>query len=212
MTQEKSGPHPGIAVWDARFAAAGGYVFGTEPNRFLVSQAHRLRPGMAVLSVADGEGRNGVWLAAQGMKVTSVDGSHVALDKARALAQERGVSLETIRADLVDWDWGNEVWDVVVAIFIQFAGPRLRPLLFQRALRSLRPGGLLILQGYATGQLAYGTGGPPHIENLYTEDQLRNELADFEILHLHSHDSELSEGSGHQGMSALIDVVAQRPG
>ncbi len=211
MTQARSTPHPGIAVWDARFAAAEGYVFGTAPNRFLVSQAARFSPGMKVLAVADGEGRNGVWLAAQGLDVTSVDGSHVALEKAGRLAAERGVTLRTIQADLVQWDWGTQVYDAVVGIFIQFAGPQLRAQLFQRARQALRPGGLLILQGYRPKQLDYRTGGPPRIENLYTEAQLRTELQDFEILHMHSHDSVLDEGAGHKGMSALLDVVARRP-
>lgn len=202
--------HPGIAVWDARFASTEGFVFGTEPNQFMVSQAHRLKPGMKVLSVADGEGRNGVWLAQQGLDVTSVDGSQVALDKATRLAQERGVSLNTVCADLVTWDWGNEVYDAVVGIFIQFAGPRLRPVLFQRATQSLKPGGVFLLQGYHTKQLEYKTGGPSAIENLYTEEQLRAELASLDIVHLERYDAELQEGSGHSGMSALIDVVAYK--
>lgn len=203
-------PHPGIAVWDTRFASTDGYVFGTEPNRFMVAQAHRFKPGMKVLALADGEGRNGVWLAQQGLDVTSVDGSQVALEKANRLAAERGVTLNTVVADLVSWDWGTEVYDAVVAIFIQFAGPRLRPRLFQRAAQALRPGGLFLLQGYHTRQLEYKTGGPSAIENLYTEEQLRSELAHMDILHFERYDAELDEGVGHSGMSALIDVVARK--
>lgn len=205
---ENQSVHPGIAVWDARFASTDGFVFGTEPNQFLVSQAHRLEPGMKVLSVADGEGRNGVWLAQQGLDVTSVDGSQVALDKATRLAQERGVTLNTVCADLVTWDWGSEIYDAVVGIFIQFAGPRLRPVLFQRAAQSLKRGGVFLLQGYHTKQLEFKTGGPSAIENLYTEEQLRAELASMDVVHLQRYDAELQEGSGHSGMSALIDVVA----
>lgn len=204
-------PHPGIAVWDERFAATDDFIFGTQPNQFLVSQAHRLTPGMKVLAVADGEGRNGVWLARQGMQVVSVDGSQAALAKAQKLAHQHGVELELICADLVTWQWGSQVYDAVVGIFIQFAGPRLRPVLFRRAFEALRPGGLLLLQGYRPEQLAYGTGGPSAIDNLYTEELLRTELADFEIIELVSHDTELDEGSGHCGMSAVIDLVARRP-
>lgn len=208
--QAGAGPHPGIAVWNTRFASTDDFVFGTEPNEFMVSQAHRFTPGMKVLAAADGEGRNGVWLAQQGLDVTSVDGSGVALEKAVRLAKERGVTLETICADLVTWDWGHNVYDAVVAIFIQFAGPRLRPILFQRAAQALKPGGVLLLQGYRPEQLEYRTGGPSAVENLYTEDQLRAELAHMDIIHLASYDAELSEGSGHKGMSALIDVVARK--
>lgn len=202
--------HPGIAVWDARFASTDDFIFGTEPNQFMVSQAHRFEPGMKVLAVADGEGRNGVWLAQQGLDVTSVDGSRVALDKAARLADEKGVQLNIVCADLVTWDWGTEVYDAIVAIFIQFAGPRLRPKLFQRAARALKPGGHFLLQGYHPKQLEYKTGGPSAIENLYTEDQLRAELAHMDIIHLERYDAELNEGAGHRGMSALIDVVARK--
>lgn len=200
--------HSGIAAWDKRFASTDGFVFGTEPNEFMVSQAHLLKPGMKVLAVADGEGRNGVWLAQQGLDVTSIDGSRVALDKAVRLAQKRGVTLDTVCADLASWDWGIETYDAVVGIFIQFAEPGLRHVLFQRAAQALKPGGYFLLQGYHTKQLDYKTGGPSAIENLYTEEQLRTELAHMDIIHLERHDSELNEGAGHSGMSALIDVVA----
>lgn len=202
--------HPGIVRWDMRFGSTDDFIFGTEPNRFLTRQAHLLSPGMAVLAVADGEGRNGVWLAQQGMKVTAVDGSRVALAKAQRLALERGVTLNTVQADLTSWEWGSDIYDAVVGIFIQFAGPRLRPLLFQRAAKSLKPNGLLLLQGYSPKQLDYKTGGPSTLENLYTEEQLRAELAGFDIVHMTSYDEELNEGSGHRGMSALIDVVARK--
>src|SRR5690625_3312575 len=111
--------HPGIAVWDERFAATDDFIFGTQPNQFLVNQTHRLTPAMRVLAVADGEGRNGVWLARQGMQVVSVDGSQAALAKAQKLAHQHGVELELICADLVTWQWGSQVYDAVVGIFIQ---------------------------------------------------------------------------------------------
>lgn len=207
---DKPEMHPGIARWDARFASTDDFIFGTEPNAFMVSQAHLYKPGMKALAVADGEGRNGVWLAQQGLEVTSVDGSQVALDKATRLADERGVTLNTLCADLVSWDWGTNVYDVIVGIFIQFAGPRLRPRLFQRAAQALKPGGHFVLQGYHPKQLEYKTGGPSAVENLYTEEQLRAELEHMDIIHLERYDTELSEGSGHSGMSALIDVVARK--
>lgn len=200
----------GIAMWDARFDTPD-YVFGTEPNAFLAGQSHRLQPGMQALAVADGEGRNGVWLAQQGLEVLSVDGSSTALAKARKLAAERGVTLETELADLAHWDFGRERFDLVAAIFIQFAGPELRQRLFAAIANSLKPGGLLILQGYRPEQLAYGTGGPRQADQLYTSAMLRDAFAGMEILHLQEHDTVINEGHGHQGMSALIDLVARKP-
>jgi len=196
--------------WNERF---GGdeYHFGTEPNAFLSSQAHRLRAGMSALSVADGEGRNSVWLARQGLRVTAFDVSPVGVDKARRLAREAGVTVDHRVADINAWDWDAATYDLVVAIFIQFASPAERARIFAGMMRSLAPGGLLLLQGYTPRQLEYKTGGPGVAENLYTADLLRGQFAALEILHLAEHDSEIQEGRGHSGMSALVDLVARRP-
>ncbi|HEX7008119.1 MAG TPA: methyltransferase domain-containing protein [Alphaproteobacteria bacterium] len=200
-----------LAFWNARFSAPG-YRFGTEPNRFLTRQAHRLRPGQRALAIADGEGRNGVWLARQGLEVTSVDFSPVALEKARKLAQEAGVTVTFVEADLVAWDWPKAVFDVVVGIFFQFAGPADRAKIFQGMKAALKPGGLLLIEGYGPKQLEYKTGGPGVLENLYTEDLLREAFGDFEIIELRSYDAEIHEGEGHKGVSALVDLVARKPG
>jgi cyclopropane fatty-acyl-phospholipid synthase-like methyltransferase len=195
--------------WDERYAREE-YLFGTEPNAFLVSQQHLLRPGLTCLAVADGEGRNGVWLAQQGLQVLSVEGSRVALEKARKLAQARNVTIEFEHADLEHWEWGEDRFDVVVAIFIQFAGPALRAQMFANIKRCLKPGGLLLLQGYTPLQLEYKTGGPPVAENMYTEALLQESFADMEWLHFAEHDDVIGEGAGHHGMSALIDLAARK--
>lgn len=200
----------GIDMWNERFASPE-YVFGTAPNAFLVRQAHRITPGMKVLAVADGEGRNGVWLARQGADVLSVDGSPIALAKARALAERHGVTLSTECADLTRWDWGRERYAAVVAIFIQFTGPTERAAMFTSIARCLEPGGLLLLHGYRVEQLGYGTGGPNIVENLYTEAILREGFPGFEILELNAYDADVEEGHGHRGRSALIDLVARKP-
>ncbi|PWE17410.1 SAM-dependent methyltransferase [Marinicauda salina] len=197
-------------MWDERYATEA-YVYGEAPNAFLASCLERLRPGDRALAVADGEGRNGVWLAEQGLDVVSVDASAVGLEKARRLAGKRGVFPEFIQADLFAWDWPEAAFDVVAAIFIQFAGPGDRPRLFESMKRSLKPGGALILQGYRPEQVALGTGGPPAPENMYTETMLRDAFADFEIAHLRAHDDVIEEGAGHSGLSALIDLVALKP-
>jgi cyclopropane fatty-acyl-phospholipid synthase-like methyltransferase len=198
-------------VWNERYASTDGYLFGTQPNAFLLSQQHLLKRGMFCLAVADGEGRNGVWLAEQGLRVLSVDSSAVAAKKAQGLARQRGVKVELELADLRQWDWGVDRFDVVVAIFIQFTGPEERRQMFESIKRCLRPGGLLLLQGYTPRQLEYRTGGPSQVENLYTEALLRDLFSDWDILHLREHDDIISEGSAHHGMSALIDMVARSP-
>jgi 2-polyprenyl-3-methyl-5-hydroxy-6-metoxy-1,4-benzoquinol methylase len=146
--------------WDERYAA-DHYIFGTAPNVFLASQAALIRPGLRALAIADGEGRNGVWLAEQGVRVHAIDFSAAALEKARKLAAERGVELEIEQADVLAWAWPEAAYDLVVAIFIQFAPPPERERIIAGIRRTLKPGGTLILQGYTPKQIEYGTGGPP---------------------------------------------------
>jgi cyclopropane fatty-acyl-phospholipid synthase-like methyltransferase len=195
--------------WEARFSGPG-YWFGTTPNAFLTSQAHRLRPGQKALAIADGEGRNGVWLAQQGLDVVSLDFSPSAGEKARALAAERGVRLRTEQADLTTWNWPLAEFDVIAAIFVQFVGPALRTRMFNGMKQALKPGGLILMQGYRPKQLEYRTGGPNKVENLYTRAILEEAFGDFTIVEISEHDSTIREGTGHNGMSALIDLVAQK--
>lgn len=201
---------PGLRRWDERYAQEG-YLFGEQPNAFLARQRHRLQSRVRALAIADGEGRNGVWMAEQGLEVVSVDGSAVAQAKARALAERRGVELNFALVDLSTWTWPEREFDVVAGIFIQFAAPQLRTRMFEGMRHALRPGGLLLLEGYRPEQLAYGTGGPSVAENLYTEAMLRDAFADMQILELIPYDAVLSEGAGHHGMSALVDLVARQP-
>lgn len=202
--------------WSDRYAAAGEhYLFGTAPNKFLARQAARLTPGMSALSVADGEGRNSVWLAEEGLAVTALELSPVALHKAKRLAAERQVEVDFVQANVLEWAWPEASYDVIAAIFIQFASPAERPILFGLMTRALKPGGLLLLHGYTPKQLEYRTGGPSTLENLYTAALLSEAFADMEILELREHEDQLEEGSGghrgHWGRSALIDLVARKP-
>jgi len=196
--------------WDQRYLA-DGYLFGREPNAFVKSQVELFKPGLEVLSIADGEGRNGVFVARQGARVTSVDFSVPALEKARLLADEFGVDLTIEQRDIYAWCGEDAAYDIVLAIFIQFASPDKRTLLFNNIKRMVKPGGLVVMQGYRPEQLAYKTGGPPQAENMYTVELLQTAFADFDIQHLDAHDSIVEEGSGHAGLSALIDMVARRP-
>jgi len=195
--------------WDTRYARED-YIFGEAPNAFLARQAGRLKPGWRALALGDGEGRNGVWLAEQGLSVQSVDSSRVAQTKARTLAERRGVTLELTLADLTTWAWPEAAFDAVVAIFIQFASPSERGAMFAGMQRALKPGGFLLLEGYRPEQLAYRTGGPSTTENLYTEALLRDAFGAMEIMELSAYDAAIHEGIAHDGMSALIDLVARR--
>lgn len=202
--------NPIAPFWDERYARPG-FLFGEAPNAFLKSRLPLLQPGMSALAVADGEGRNGVWLAQQGLRVHAVDASGVALEKSRQLAARHGVDLKWEEADLQTWAWPQAAYDIVAAIFTQFVGPEGRARQFAGIRQALKPGGLLIMQGYTPRQLEYGTGGPPHAENMYTQELLREAFGDWEILHLAEHDDIIEEGAGHSGMSALIDLVARKP-
>ncbi len=199
-----------IERWEQRYQTST-YVFGKEPNAFLRRAASCLPAASRVLAVADGEGRNGVWLAAQGHQVCAVEASLAAQDKARRLAAEQGVELQLITADLFTWEWPRAAFDAVAAIFIQFATPPQRAYLFAAMKEALRPGGYLLLQGYGLAQLQHRTGGPSQPEQLYTVELLRDAFADFELIELREYEAEIEEGPGHAGKSALIDVVARRP-
>lgn len=204
-------PNPDQAdFWNERYSNED-YLFGTQPNAFLVREAHRLAPKSKILTVADGEGRNSVFLAQHGHQVVATDISERALDKARGLARRREVEIDFRMADLTAWDWPYEKFDAVVAIFIQFGGKETRRSMFSGFAKTLKPDGLLLLEGYRPEQVEYGTGGPPVTENLYTEAMLREAFTDWEIEHLSSYDAEISEGTGHAGISALIDLVARKP-
>jgi SAM-dependent methyltransferase len=198
------------ATWNQRFET-DRYIFGTEPNEYLRTQVHQLAPGGRVLCVADGEGRNSVWLARRGQHVDAFDISEVGVAKARKLAAEAGVTVNFAVADCDSLQWPAAVYDAVVAIFIQFADPALREHLFAQMARALKPGGVLILQGYTPRQLQYKTGGPPRADHLYTPDLLRQAFAGLQIVDLREYDADLTEGTQHFGHSALIGLVARKP-
>jgi cyclopropane fatty-acyl-phospholipid synthase-like methyltransferase len=202
---------PPISKWNERFLATPDYLFGKEPNAFLVKEATpRIKPGQSVLALADGEGRNGVWLAQQGCEVWSIDAAPAASAKARALADERGVQMHIETLDATEIDWDARQYDLVVGIFFQFANPEMRAKLFDGMRRATRSGGYLLIEGYGLKQLEYKTGGPGIAEHLYTLDLMRESFSDMDIELLEEYDAELSEGDRHKGMSALVDLVARK--
>ena len=213
MSQPQGAPSTGFAdaaaVWNQRFEA-DGYLFGQEPNQWLRDHAGIWPRAGRILSVADGEGRNSVWLARQGFEVDAFDVADVGVAKARRLAAAAGVTVRFEVADCDSYAWPVASFDGVAAIFVQFADPALRERLFARMVASLKPGGVLVLQGYTPRQLEYRTGGPPCASHLYTEALLRQSFAPLEILTLQDYEADLHEGTGHLGRSALIGLVARR--
>jgi SAM-dependent methyltransferase len=197
-------------TWNRRFEG-DAFLFGTEPNAWLKAHAGAWPPGGRLLCVADGEGRNSVWLARQGFAVAAFDIAEAGVAKARRLAAEHGVAVDLRVADCDDYAWPQGTCDGVAAIFIQFADPAQRRRLFAHMVASLKPGGVLVLQGYTPRQLEYRTGGPPHASHLYTPPLLREAFAALEILELREYEAEVAEGTGHCGHSALIGLVARRP-
>ena len=196
--------------WNERFDKEE-FIFGKEPNEYLVEKAKQhLKSKNKVLCIADGEGRNGVWLARQGMQVVGFDASDIALVKAKQFAKEHQVEVEYSFSDTDSYAWPENTYDAVIGIFIQFADPEMRARIFQQTYKTLKPGGLFILQGYTPKQLEYKTGGPSLIEHLYTEEMIRDLAKDFKILELVSYEKELSEGPRHTGMSAILGLVAKK--
>ncbi|MCX7143002.1 MAG: class I SAM-dependent methyltransferase [Proteobacteria bacterium] len=203
------------ALWNTRYRDAGDdYLFGIEPSHFMARRAHLFEEGHSALSVADGEGRNSVWLAEQGLKVTAVEISPIAVAKARKLAAGRSVEVHFLVADLLAPEWPpaemENSFDWVVGIFIQFAGPDERRRQFASMKRATRPGGRILLHGYTPRQLEYKTGGPPHAENMYTPDLLRAAFPGWYMEQMAEYDDDIAEGAGHRGRSALIGMVARK--
>jgi len=198
-----------LETWNARFAR-DDFHFGEEPNAFLRAQARWLRPGASVLCVADGEGRNSVWLAEQGFQVTAFDFAPNAVAKAKRLAQRRNVSVTLELGDAYTWPWTIKRYDALVAVFVQFLPPGPRDTVFAGMKSAVEPGGLFLLEGFRPEQVGYGTGGPPRREHMYTRKWLETMFAGWEILVLDEYDTVIEEGKAHNGMSALIDLVARK--
>jgi SAM-dependent methyltransferase len=196
--------------WEARFSAPE-YIFGTGPNHFLAACKPLLPASGRALAVADGEGRNGVWLAEQGLDVVSIDFSPRAQEKARALARERGVQLSVEEADVHDWPYPSDAFDVVAEIFTQFSDPGQRRRKWDGMKRTLKSGGLIIIEGYSPRQLEFGTGGPKQLDHLYTREMLEAEFAGWRDISINEQEMEMHEGPAHTGMSAVISLTARKP-
>lgn len=195
-------------MWDERYAA-DHYVYGTEPNAFLAENFTSLPKGK-VLCLAEGEGRNAVFLATLGYDVTAVDGSQVGLRKARQLAEQNQVTITTIHADLADFSLGEAQWDGIVSIFGHLPSA-LRRSVYHQAVNALKPGGVMLLEAYSPAQLTNNTGGPKQADMLVGIDDLHQELSGLQFLHLVEKEREVIEGTFHTGHASVVQMLALKP-
>ncbi|MEM6957955.1 MAG: class I SAM-dependent methyltransferase [Myxococcota bacterium] len=196
-------------MWNERYSDAFS-AYGTDPNDFLREVAPKL-PSGRVLCLAEGEGRNAVFLAKRGDDVTAVDLSEVGLSNAQALAADAGVSIETQVADLAEFDPGEQAWDVIVSIWAHVPAP-IRRRLHGACVRALKPGGAFVLEGYTPKQLAApGRGGPPTADLLMTSQDLLRELEGLIFDRCEEVEREVDEGRFHRGISRTVQVLARRP-
>ena len=195
------------SIWDDRYGERG-WAFGTEPNDFLREVADRIPTG-DVLCLGEGEGRNAVFLAEMGCRVTAVDASSVGLDKAARFAAARSVDITTVHADLADYAIEPDAWDGVVSIFCHLPQP-VRQRVHRQIVSGLRPAGVVVLEGYTPDQLKYGTGGPPVADLLYTAETVYGDFAGLELEMAREMVREVHEGRYHNGESAVVQVLARK--
>ncbi len=194
--------------WDERFGE-DGYIYGTEPNDFVAAQAHLIPRGGRVLCLAEGEGRNSVFLAKHGYRVTGVDQSSVGLEKARQLAAREGVDVEYVQCDLASFDLGSSRWDAIVSVFAHVPSD-VRRALHAKVADALTPAGVLILEAYTPSQLGRGTGGPREDSMMMSAARLRDELTGMSFDVLQELEREIVEGTHHNGIGAVVQAVARR--
>ena len=195
-------------MWNERYSTEE-YVYGTTPNEFLSEVSNRIK-GRQVLCLAEGEGRNAVYLAREGFDVLAVDASAVGLEKAEMLADESYVNINTQVADLTDFEIKPESWDGIVSIFCHLPPP-VRKAIHKKVVAGLRPGGVFILEAYRPEQLDFKTGGPPVADLMMSLDDLAEELAGLELVHAKAVERVINEGSLHTGMGAVVQIVAIKP-
>jgi cyclopropane fatty-acyl-phospholipid synthase-like methyltransferase len=194
--------------WNSRFKA-DHYVYGTEPNVFLNEMQKKLQLSGDVLTIAEGEGRNAVFLAEQGMNVTAWDYAESGLAKIKKLAEERGVTVQTELVDLNGATWVQNQWDEVVCIFGHFPAD-LRQKTFQGVKEAVKPGGYFITEVYSRYQLPYNSGGPKDLGFLYTPEEFLQSFTDWRIVHFFMGEVVRQEGELHNGLSHVIQFVGQK--
>ena len=192
--------------WDSRYTGQQ-YVYGIVPNDFLTKQIGRIEG--PVLSLAEGEGRNAVFLAQAGLDVLGVDVSAVGLEKAERLASAQGVRIQTERADLAHFVPRPQHYGTVISIFAHLPS-HVRQRLYPRVANALRRGGLLVLEAYTEAQLQRSTGGPKNADLLMSADKIRAEFPELEVLLLRETERDVREGEGHNGLASVVQFIGRK--
>jgi SAM-dependent methyltransferase len=192
-------------MWDQRYSS-DEYAYGKEPNQFLEENYEAIPKGMA-LSLAEGEGRNAVFLAKQGYSVTAVDGSAVGLRKAEKLAKENGVHINLVHADLAEYEIGENCWDGIVSIFCPLLSAQ-RKLMHKKVIAGLKPGGVFLVEAYTPDQLRYGTGGGNSADAMTSKESLIHDLEGLKFIRLAELERSVVEGSYHKGLGAVVQAIA----
>ena len=196
--------------WDERYGS-DDYFYGTDPNDFLRDHAAEIPAGGEVLCLGEGEGRNAAFLASLGHRVTALDQSPVGLDKAIRLAAAKGVRIDTAVADLEHYPIDPARWSGIVSIWCHLPSA-LRPAVHRQIVGGLRPGGVLLMESYTPQQLIFGTGGPRSADLLPTLSELRRDFAELTLVHAEERERVVVEGRGHHGPSAVVQLIARKPG
>ncbi|WP_246231614.1 SAM-dependent methyltransferase [Sporosarcina jiandibaonis] len=194
-------------MWHVRFST-DEYVYGKEPNEFVV-EAAKLMPKGKVLCIAEGEGRNSVYLASLGFDVTAWDYAQAGLDKTKQLADEKGVVVTTEYRDLADVIWEAEQWDAIVHIFGHLPEDVMART-FSGIKKSLKPGGYYISELYTKEQLAYGTGGPRNESMLINPKEILEKFDGYFIKHFHVGEVNREEGQLHTGTAHVVQSMFQK--
>jgi len=194
-------------MWDERFSSEE-YAYGKTPNGFL-EENYKALPKGEILSLAEGEGRNAVFLAKQGYSVTAVDSSKVGLSKAKKLAEENGVQIELIHADLAEFDIGENKWDGIVSIFCPLPSA-IRKEMHKKVVAGLKKNGVFLLEAYTPDQLRYGTGGGNSADAMQSKDSLIAELNGLKFIRLMELERNIVEGLYHTGVSAIVQLIASK--
>ena len=194
-------------MWDERYST-DVYIYGTQPNGFLSSKVSTLPKGK-IVSLAEGEGRNAVFLAKQGYSVTAVDSSSIGLRKAQKLAEDNGVVIECVHADLTEFEFGENCWDGIISIFCPLPS-ELRADVYKKVESSLRPGGVFLTESYTPRQIEYGTGGGNCIDTMQSKESLERELKKLHFTHLVEVEREVIEGIYHTGIASVVQAIGLR--
>lgn len=195
-------------AWDERFGG-GDFQFGEAPNRYLEELRPWFAPGMRALALGDGEGRNGVWLAQQGLQVTALDWSPVGMAKAAQLAARRGVALTTLVADAAAWDYPEAGSDLVAWIYLHLP-PADRAAAAAGVVRALKPGGLLALECFTPAQQGRRSGGPKDVALLWSRAIVEELFGGLEVLELLEGTVLLDEGPRHQGPAEVVRALLRK--